>query len=83
MRQRTNLTQHPGKHIELPEEQPEVLSCVLEYLYKGDYYPRLQRNSQRQTWELEDGATDSDGQSVGATVYHHVARAVILRDTAI
>ncbi|KAJ5121887.1 hypothetical protein N7526_008824 [Penicillium atrosanguineum] len=65
------------------KDPPEVLSCVLEYLYKGDYYPRLQRNSQRQTWELEDGAIDSEGQSVGATVYHHAARTAILRDTAI
>ncbi|KAJ6125350.1 hypothetical protein N7471_012667 [Penicillium samsonianum] len=81
--------QPPSKRIDLPEEQAEVLSCVLEYLYNGDYYPRLQHNSQTQTWELEDadagvgaGASGELGQAT-ATVFHHRARGVILRDTAI
>ncbi|KAJ5788628.1 hypothetical protein N7457_003618 [Penicillium paradoxum] len=79
--------QPPGKRIELPSEQAEVLSCVLEYLYKGDYYPRLRHNSRKQTWELEDADTNASasgelGQAT-ATVYHHRARGVILRDTAI
>ncbi|KAL9620433.1 MAG: hypothetical protein Q9160_005018 [Pyrenula sp. 1 TL-2023] len=43
------------KRIDLPEEQPEILSSVLEYLYKGDYYPRLLHNKRKDTWELEDG----------------------------
>lgn len=80
--------QPPGKRIDLPDEQAEVLSCVLEYLYKGDYYPRLRHNSKKQTWELEDPGTDT-GVSAGelgqatATVFHHRAQGVILRDTAI
>ncbi|KAJ5142689.1 uncharacterized protein N7515_001476 [Penicillium bovifimosum] len=80
--------QPPGKHIDLPDEQPEVLSCVLEYLYKGDYYPRLRHNSRKKTWELEDAGTNA-GVSAGelgqatATVFHHRAGGVILRDTAI
>lgn len=73
----------PSKRIELPDEHPEVLSCVLEYLYKGDYSPRLRHNARRQAWELENGGVDSDGQSFGATIYHHAAQTVILRDTAI
>ncbi|KOS43219.1 hypothetical protein ACN38_g5854 [Penicillium nordicum] len=79
----------PSKLIDLPEEQAEVLSCVLEYLYKGDYYPRLRHNSRTQTWELEDadagvgaGTSGELGQAT-ATVFHHRARGVILRDTAI
>jgi len=40
--------------ITLPDEEPEVFSAVLEYLYKGDYYPRLLRNKLRNSWELED-----------------------------
>lgn len=32
----------PGqRRISLPDDEPEVLSAVLEFLYKGDYYPRL------------------------------------------
>lgn len=74
---------YPGKRIDLPDEQAEVLSCVLEYLYKGDYYPRLRHNAQRRVWELEDAAVDATGQTPGATVLHHRAGALILRDTAI
>ncbi|EJT78730.1 hypothetical protein GGTG_03828 [Gaeumannomyces tritici R3-111a-1] len=43
-----------SKRITLPEEEPEVFSGVLEYLYKGDYYPRLLHNKHRNSWELED-----------------------------
>lgn len=43
-----------SKRISLPDEEPEVFSAVLEYLYKGDYYPRLVHNRQRNSWELED-----------------------------
>jgi hypothetical protein len=43
-----------SKRISLPEEEPEVFSAVLEYLYKGDYYPRLLHNKHRNSWELED-----------------------------
>jgi len=43
-----------SKRIALPEEEAEVFSAVLEYLYKGDYYPRLLHNKHRNSWELED-----------------------------
>ncbi|KAL0935817.1 uncharacterized protein CTRU02_208031 [Colletotrichum truncatum] len=43
-----------SKRIALPDEDPEVFSAVLEYLYKGDYYPRLVHNRHRNSWELED-----------------------------
>jgi hypothetical protein len=43
------------KRLHLPEEEPEVFSAVLEYLYKGDYYPRLLPGKNRDSWELEDG----------------------------
>ncbi|RMJ22646.1 hypothetical protein PHISP_06477 [Aspergillus sp. HF37] len=83
-----------GKRIALPDEQPETFSCVLEYLYRGDYYPRLVRNERRDTWELENGggtaASQSQSQSSGngngnseATIWHQAAGAVILRDTAV
>ncbi|KAL2121108.1 hypothetical protein VTJ04DRAFT_5135 [Mycothermus thermophilus] len=43
-----------NRRISLPDEEPEVFSAVLEFLYKGDYYPRLLHNKQRGAWELED-----------------------------
>ncbi|KAK1675890.1 hypothetical protein BDP55DRAFT_631595 [Colletotrichum godetiae] len=43
-----------SKRISLPDEEPEIFSSVLEYLYKGDYYPRLVHNRHRNSWELED-----------------------------
>ncbi|AEO66476.1 1d9bfe43-9e50-4629-9247-29190119ccc2 [Thermothielavioides terrestris] len=43
-----------NRRISLPDEEPEVFSAILEYLYKGDYYPRLLLNKQRNSWELED-----------------------------
>ncbi|KAK7538808.1 uncharacterized protein J3D65DRAFT_351097 [Phyllosticta citribraziliensis] len=43
-----------ARRIFLPEEEPEILSCVLEYLYKGDYYPRLlQSDKKRGVFHLE------------------------------
>jgi hypothetical protein len=42
-----------SKSFSLPDEEPEVFSAVLEYLYKGDYTPRLLHNRLRDSWELE------------------------------
>ena len=77
------IDSHGNKKIDLPDEQPEILSCVLEYLYRGDYTPRLVHNGRRDFWELEDMGLDSEGQSHGATIFHQAAGAVILRDTAV
>jgi hypothetical protein len=49
-----NYLDASNKRIALPDEEPEVFSAVLEYLYKGDYYPRLLHNKHRNSWELED-----------------------------
>jgi hypothetical protein len=49
-----NFPDAQSRRISLPDEEPEVFSAVLEYLYKGDYYPRLFHNRQRNSWELED-----------------------------
>ena len=66
-----------SKKINLPNEQPEVLSAILEYLYKGDYFPRLMHNRRKDTWELEDnGATET-------TIFHHAEKQALLKDTAI
>jgi len=51
---RGSVVDAKNRRISLPDEEPEVFSAVLEYLYKGDYYPRLLHNKQRNSWELED-----------------------------
>lgn len=50
---RKGLCSDPKQRMFLPDEEPEIFSAVLEYLYKGDYYPRLLQNKQSNTWELE------------------------------
>lgn len=70
-----------SKRIALPEEEPEIFSSVLEYLYKGDYYPRLMHNKRRNSWELE--APAEDGRGVESTIYHHAVDGDLLKDTVI
>jgi len=79
-----------NRRIDLPMEEPEIFSCILEYLYKGDYYPRLVQDKRRQTWMLEGAMTSPDpnknGDRVTAvepTFFHSGVGDVILRDTAV
>jgi len=78
-----------SKRIDLPDEEPEIFSCVLEYLYKGDYYPRLLHNKRRGTWELEDAVKSPNPENGGgrganeATTYITSAGENLLRDTVI
>ncbi|KAK2745579.1 hypothetical protein FQN57_003704 [Myotisia sp. PD_48] len=74
------------KKITLSDEEPEILSCVLEFLYKGDYYPRLLHDKRRNSWQLE-GAQDTlktGGRgSSESTIFHSGVGDVLLRDTVI
>lgn len=70
------------KRIALPDEEPEIFSSILEYLYKGDYFPRLVHNKRRHSYELEQIHDDERG-SVESTVYHHGVDGDLLRDTVI
>ncbi|KAI3324827.1 hypothetical protein HD806DRAFT_521862 [Xylariaceae sp. AK1471] len=70
-----------GKRIHLPDDEPEIFSSILEYLYKGDYYPRLIHNKRRNSWEIEQ--LDEEHGSNEATVYHHAVDGDILKDTVI
>ena len=81
---RGQFLESASKRVNLPEESPEVFSSVLEYLYKGDYYPRLLHNKRRNAWELED-TVDNDGVrgAVESTVYHPTTEQVLLKDTVI
>jgi BTB/POZ domain len=64
-----------NKRVDLPDEAPEVLSSVLEYLYKGDYYPRLAYDKKHGTWELEDDGNPKQE----STVYHPTSAVYILK----
>jgi hypothetical protein len=79
-----------SRRIALVDEEPEIFSAVLEYLYKGDYYPRLLHDKKRDTWILEDeqeipsSQIGSDRGNAGlATIFHHRIGDAILRDTAV
>ncbi|KAK3079547.1 hypothetical protein LTS18_004590, partial [Coniosporium uncinatum] len=78
-----------SRRIQLPEEEPEVFSCILEYLYKGDYHPRLLHDKRHQTWLLEGQQENLSpklggrGASVEPTIYHSGVGELILRDTAV
>ena len=67
------------KRISLPEEIPEIFSSILEFLYKGDYYPKLSHNKRRDAWELE-GTTS---QSPAITVFSETTQQDLLKDTLI
>jgi len=56
-----------SRRIALPDEEPEAFSAVLEYLYKGDYYPRLLHNKHRNSWELEDSVPSRRGGTPNAS----------------
>lgn len=88
----------PGqRRVHLPDEEPEVFSAVLEYLYKGDYHPRLLHDRKQNTWSLEDvqdpimtPRSDHPNESkkfVGfnesATIFHLGVGDYVLRDTVI
>ena len=75
----------------LPEETPEVFSSVLEYLYKGDYYPKLLHNKRLDVWQLEDQDKDMPMDGLGGTstengttaVWHEAAQQILLKDTLV
>lgn len=74
-----------AKKLNLPDEEPEILSCVLEFLYKGDYYPRLMHNKRRNTWDLEDAQDSKLGGrgSSESTIYLSSSGGDVLRDTIV
>ncbi|KAI9682283.1 MAG: hypothetical protein M1817_000337 [Caeruleum heppii] len=77
-----------ARRIDLPDEEPEIFSSVLEYLYKGDYYPRLHYNKRHDAWELEEAASPNPASpngrgAVESTVYHNAVAGVLLKDTVI
>jgi hypothetical protein len=78
-----------NRRIDLPTEEPEVFSCILEYLYKGDYSPRLVHDKRRQNWMLEGAVSSPDpskgdrAAAVEPTLFHAGVGDIVLRDTAV
>lgn len=72
-----------SKRIDLPDDEPEIFSSVLEYLYKGDYYPRLEYDKRRNSYQLEDAANNATRGGIESTVYHNGFGVQILKDTII
>ncbi|KAI1911106.1 hypothetical protein LOZ12_004534 [Ophidiomyces ophidiicola] len=73
------------KQIGLHDEEPEILSCVLEYLYKGDYYPRLLQSKRHNPYYLEDSQLRKTGGrgSSESVIFHSGIGNYVLRDTVI
>lgn len=71
------------KRIELPEDEPEIFSSVLEYMYKGDYFPRLEYDKRRQSWSLEDGTNGGRQSTIENTVFLDGVGVQVLKDTII
>lgn len=92
---RGNFSDAQSRRISLPDEEPEVFSAILEYLYKGDYYPRLLHNRARNSWDLEDRVRTPHtspnpetgggraGKASDATVFVYSVGGDILRDTVV
>lgn len=69
-----------GKRIDVPNEMPEVFSALLEYLYKGDYTPKLEYDKSHHTWFLDSGdAARGMPESTVCTSNNHV----LLKDTVV
>lgn len=79
---RTSYLDPSAKRISLPDEEPEIFSSILEFLYKGDYFPRLVHNKRRNSWELEPATNDERG-TTESTVYHCNVEGELLKDTVI
>ncbi|KAJ8607446.1 hypothetical protein MRB53_040296 [Persea americana] len=79
---RAQFFETAGKRIDLPSEIPEVFSAILEYLYKGDYTPKIQYSKKQGRWYLEDGET-AQGNAVAESIIFTRSGAAVLKDTVI
>lgn len=70
-----------GKRFSLPSETPEVFSAILEYLYKGDYTPRVNFDKKRNSWYLENA--DSSNKGMNESTIYTPSGVAILKDTVI
>lgn len=81
-------TSSSSRRIFLPDEEAEIFSAVLEFMYKGDYFPRLLHDRRRNAWTLESvdcspAKYQGKGNDHTVTTYSSRVNGFILRDTAI
>jgi hypothetical protein len=84
-------TSSSSRRIFLPDEEAEIFSAVLEFMYKGDYFPRLLHDRRRNNWVLESVDECSSlspkyqgrGDETTVTTFSSKVNGLILRDTAI
>lgn len=69
----------PTKRIDVPDAEPEVFSSVLEFLYKGDYHPRIKFDKKRQSWSLkQEENVESPGSPSTVSSYSSTTAEVTL-----
>lgn len=76
---RAHFFETSGKRLDLPDEEPENFSAVLEYLYQGDYTPKLAYDKKRASWYLEDGVSERGENAI----YLGEVVGTVLKDTII
>jgi hypothetical protein len=76
---RAQFFEASGKRIELPNEEPEIFSAVLEYLYKGDYAPKIAFDKKRASWYLQD--VENPGGEI--TLHQNSVNGSVLKDTIV
>ncbi|CAK3770905.1 hypothetical protein DOTSEDRAFT_70184 [Lecanosticta acicola] len=69
-----------GKRVEIPNEAPEVFSAILEYLYKGDYSPKLNYDKRHGSWYLEE---DDSARGMNESIVYTASGTAILKDTVV
>lgn len=75
-----------NRRINLPNEEPEIFASVLEYLYKGDFSPRLMFDKRNHTYTLEgdiNSPNPNKGGRADATFFHTGLGVELLKDTAV
>lgn len=80
------MTLSRARSTDASDREPEIFSCVLEYLYKGDYYPRLLFNKRRASFELEDAQDPQNFGGCGSiepTINMPGVGGALLKDTII
>ena len=88
--------QYAGKSIshdfvEIADEEPAVFALILEYLYKGDYTPRLIKDKRNSLWGIEGNSPLIGSQSphspsvfnVEPTMFLPSIGNTVLRDTVV
>ncbi|KAM0720578.1 hypothetical protein Q7P37_004714 [Cladosporium fusiforme] len=80
---RAQFFETANKRIELANEEAEVFSALLEYLYKGDYSPQLAYDKKRASFSLASTFTNKAPGASEATILMADVGVPILKDTAI